>query len=85
MVALIDIQDEAAKQLLENLTAEGCPSPIYQHCDVTDIVALKNAVEQVLEKFGGVDVLVNNAANDQRHTIEEVTPEYWDHWMAAES
>jgi NAD(P)-dependent dehydrogenase (short-subunit alcohol dehydrogenase family) len=80
-VAFIDIQDEAAKQLVDGLTAEGCPSPFYFHCDLTDIAALKNAVEQVLAKLGGVDVLVNNAANDQRHAIEEVTPEYWDHCM----
>jgi NAD(P)-dependent dehydrogenase (short-subunit alcohol dehydrogenase family) len=81
-VAFFDIQDEAAKLLVDGLTADGCPAPLYVHCDLTDIAALKSAVEQVLAKWGGVDVLVNNAANDQRHTIEEVTPEYWDHSMA---
>jgi D-xylose 1-dehydrogenase len=80
-VAFLDIQDEAAEQLVAGLTAEGCPAPYYRHCDLTDIDALKNAVEQVLGELGGVDVLVNNAANDQRHTIEEVTPEYWEHCM----
>jgi NAD(P)-dependent dehydrogenase (short-subunit alcohol dehydrogenase family) len=80
-VAFFDIQDEAARRLVDALTAEGCPAPFYLHCDLTDIDALKDAVEQVLAKLGGVDVLVNNAANDQRHTIDEVTPEYWDHCM----
>jgi NAD(P)-dependent dehydrogenase (short-subunit alcohol dehydrogenase family) len=80
-VAFFDIQDEAARRLVEELTAEGCPAPLYLHCDLTDIAALRSAVEQVLDHWGGVDVLVNNAANDQRHTIEEVTPEYWEHCM----
>jgi NAD(P)-dependent dehydrogenase (short-subunit alcohol dehydrogenase family) len=80
-VAFLDIRDEAAKHLVDGLSAEGCPAPLYLHCDLTDIDALRNAVEQVLAKMGGVDVLVNNAANDQRHTIEEVTPEYWDRCM----
>ena len=64
------------------LGAEGCPAPLYIHCDVTDVAALKAAVEQAIAAFGTIDVLVNNAANDQRHTIEEVTPEYWDRTLA---
>ena len=81
-VALLDIQDAAAARLVETLTAEGCAPPHYIHCDLTDLADLKRSVEEVIEAFGTVDVLVNNAANDQRHTIEEVTPEYWDKSMA---
>ncbi|HXR39300.1 MAG TPA: SDR family oxidoreductase [Terracidiphilus sp.] len=81
-VAFFDIQDEPALRLVESLTAEGCPAPLYVHCDLTDVGALQRAVEVVLAALGTVDVLVNNAANDQRHTIEEVTPEYWDQSMA---
>lgn len=80
-VAFIDIEDEAARQLVDGLSAEGWVAPLYLHCDLTDIEALRSAVEEVLAKLGGVDVLVNNAANDQRHTIEEVTPEYYEHCM----
>lgn len=80
-VAFFDIQDETAGRLIEELKEAGCPLPIYLHCDLTDIPALRGAVEQVLAKLGAVDVLVNNAANDHRHTVEEVTPEYWDHSM----
>ncbi|MGA2047397.1 MAG: SDR family oxidoreductase [Terracidiphilus sp.] len=81
-VAFLDIQDAAAAQLVEALTADGCPKPHYSHCDLTDIAALKNGVEEVTAKWGTIDVLVNNAANDQRHSIEEVTPEYWNESMA---
>ena len=81
-VAFLDIQDEPAHKLVKALSGEGCPEPYYVHCDLTDVDALKRAVEQVLADRGTVDVLVNNAANDQRHTIEEVTPAYWDRSMA---
>ena len=81
-VAFFDIQDDAAKQLVDGLAAEGCIAPLYFHCDLTDVAALRNSVDLVLAALGTVDVLVNNAANDQRHTIEEVTPEYWDKSIA---
>jgi len=77
-VAFLDIQDEPARALAAALAAEGCPTPQYIHCDLTDLAALKSAVEQVLSTHNTIDVLVNNAANDQRHSIEEVTLEYWD-------
>ena len=81
-VAFLDIQDEPARALAEGLPAEGCPRPLYLHCDLTDVGALQQAVEEVLAAFGTVDVLVNNAANDERHNLSEVTPEYWDQSLA---
>ncbi|HEY1900970.1 MAG TPA: SDR family NAD(P)-dependent oxidoreductase [Terracidiphilus sp.] len=81
-VAFFDIQDEPARQLAKSLSAEGCPEPQYLHCDVTDVTALTRSVKEVIDSAGTIDVLVNNAANDQRHSIEEVTPEYWDKSMA---
>jgi D-xylose 1-dehydrogenase len=77
-VAFLDIQDEPAQALVGAIDAEGCPGPEYIHCDVTDIPALQAAVSDLLARNGTVDVLVNNAANDQRHKFEDVTPEYWD-------
>ena len=81
-VAFFDIQNDPAQQLVDSLTADGCPTPLYIPCDLTDISALQAAVKQVLSSLGAVDVLVNNAANDQRHSIDEVTPDYWDKSMA---
>ena len=77
-VAFLDVQDEAAGELIDSLKAEGGSAPIYFRCDLTDIAALQSAVKEAIAALGGVDVLVNNAANDQRHKIEDVTPEYWD-------
>jgi NAD(P)-dependent dehydrogenase (short-subunit alcohol dehydrogenase family) len=81
-VAFFDIQDEPAERLVADLTAEGCSAPLYLHCDLTDIPALQSAVGEVVSSLGTIDVLVNNAANDQRHKTEEVTTEYWDNCMA---
>jgi NAD(P)-dependent dehydrogenase (short-subunit alcohol dehydrogenase family) len=80
-VAFLDIQHDAAQALVQSLADEGCPVPFFLHCDLTDIPALQTAVQHVVSEFGGLDVLVNNAANDQRHSIDEVTPEYWEHSM----
>jgi NAD(P)-dependent dehydrogenase (short-subunit alcohol dehydrogenase family) len=80
-VAFLDMQDAPANKLVESLAAEKCPAPLYIQCDLTDIEALKSAVNQVLDTFDTVDVLVNNAGNDQRHRIEDVTPEFWEHCM----
>jgi NAD(P)-dependent dehydrogenase (short-subunit alcohol dehydrogenase family) len=81
-VAFFDIQDDAAEGLVAELIAEGCPAPLYRHCDLTDIQALQATVAEVVAEMGTVDVLVNNAANDQRHKTEDVTAEYWDNCMA---
>jgi len=81
-VAFLDIQHEPANRLVESLSGEGCPTPFFIRCDLTDLSALQKAVEEVISEFGGLDVLVNNAANDQRHSTDEVTPEYWDRSMA---
>ncbi|MFZ0745270.1 MAG: SDR family NAD(P)-dependent oxidoreductase [Terracidiphilus sp.] len=81
-VAFLDIQDEPARKLVEALTAEGCHLPLYFPCDLTDVAALQSAVLKTIAAFGTVDVLVNNAANDRRHAIEEVTPAYWDQSIA---
>jgi len=50
----------------------------YIKCDLTDIQALRNSLADIERKSGPVAVLVNNAANDDRHKIEAVTPEYWE-------
>jgi D-xylose 1-dehydrogenase len=81
-VAFLDIADDAAGRLIEGLRQEGLAPPLYLPCDLRDIPALQAAVGAVGRQLGPVSVLVNNAANDQRHAYEEVTVEYWDERMA---
>ena len=78
-VAFLDIQDDAAEKLLQRLAAAEATLPLYYRCDLTDAGALQRTVQNILSKFQTVDVLVNNAGDDTRHKIADVTSEYWDH------
>lgn len=81
-VGFVDINQEASEKLVQDVEAAGHGKPFFVNCDLTDIEALRVAVGQVREKLGPITVLVNNAAHDQRHAIDEVTPEYWDDRIA---
>ena len=81
-VAFVDINDDAAAALVAHAREAGHPAPLYQHCDLHDIPALQAAIRRVGETLGPITVLVNNAANDQRHKWEDVTVEYWDERLA---
>jgi NAD(P)-dependent dehydrogenase (short-subunit alcohol dehydrogenase family) len=73
-VAFVDIADDAARALADRLEGK----PLYHHCDLKDIEALRAAITEAARRLGPITVLVNNAANDQRHKWEDVTVEYWD-------
>jgi NAD(P)-dependent dehydrogenase (short-subunit alcohol dehydrogenase family) len=81
-VVFLDIQDEAAESLVARFVDEGVRAPTYGRCDLLDIAELQRTVEDIVERFGAVDVLVNNAGDDSRHTVESVTAESWDRTMA---
>ena len=73
-VAFIDIADAPSRSLAAELGA----AVRYWPCDVRDIVALQAAIAEAGKAFGPIRVLVNNAARDDRHQFDDVTPEYWD-------
>ena len=77
-VIFLDIQDDAAKSLVQELRETGSAPPEYLHCDLTNTSELQSTMEKILRSFPTVDVLVNNAGNDQRHKTEEVTSDFWD-------
>ena len=77
-VAFLDVADESATKLVSDLKPRCTHCPVFLHCDLTDIPALRAAVAQVESQLGPVRILVNNAANDDRHKFADVTPEYWD-------
>jgi NAD(P)-dependent dehydrogenase (short-subunit alcohol dehydrogenase family) len=77
-VAFFDVLDEAAGELIGSLKKEAEFAPIYLRCDLSNIPDLQDSARKAIAALGTVDVLVNNAANDQRHKVEDVTPEYWD-------
>ena len=81
-VAFVDVAREESEKLVKDLTARKLPAPIFIHCDITDTPALQGAIADAKAKLGPFRVLVNNAAHDQRHSIDEVTPKYWDERIA---
>jgi len=78
-VAFVDVADEPSEALAARLP-EGRVR--YRRCDVRDVAALQEAVRDAGAAFGPVTVLVNNAARDDRHRIEDVTPASWDENLA---
>ena len=80
-VTFFDIADADGAALAERLAGLG-PAPVYCHCDLTDVPGLKREIAERIAEGGAFDVLVNNAANDDRHDIEEVTEDYWDNRIA---
>jgi NAD(P)-dependent dehydrogenase (short-subunit alcohol dehydrogenase family) len=77
-VAFVDIAREASESLVKSIAAKGQSAPLFIECDITIISALQKAIADTKQKLGPIRVLVNNAAHDQRHAIDMVTPEYWD-------
>jgi NAD(P)-dependent dehydrogenase (short-subunit alcohol dehydrogenase family) len=72
-VAILDYNQEAGQALAKELGER----VHFEHNDVRDIPALQAAIRRASEAIGPITILVNNAARDDRHTIDEVTPEYW--------
>lgn len=80
-VAFIDYVDQDSLALQRQLS-DIDPAPVYRRCDLTEIDGLQVCLAGIAETLGPIDVLVNNAANDDRHDLGVVTPEYWDDRIA---
>ena len=81
-VAFLDLAEAPSNALVASLTEKGLPAPLFIPCDLRDIGALQAAVARIGAELGPIRVLVNNAAHDERHTIDEVTSDYWDDRIA---
>jgi len=81
-VGFVDIDEASSTALVEGIRAAGHPAPLYVPCDIRDVGAYQSAIEGVAAKLGTITVLVNNAARDDRHTIDQVTPDFWDERIA---
>ena len=82
VVAFVDIAREASEALCRRLAEAGMTAPLFRHCDITDSPALQAVMAELADKLGDFDILVNNAANDQRHQAQDVTLEYWNERIA---
>ena len=82
LVAFVDIAVEASEALCRRLAEAGLAAPLFRYCDITDIASLQAVMADLAGKLGDFDILVNNAANDQRHQAQDVTLEYWNERIA---
>jgi NAD(P)-dependent dehydrogenase (short-subunit alcohol dehydrogenase family) len=90
-VAFCDVATPPPEALVSRLAS----APVrFYHCDVCDVAALRATLKAAENELGAITILVNNAARDDRHDLNEVTPEYWDerqavnlrhHFFAAQS
>ncbi|MDN3519947.1 SDR family NAD(P)-dependent oxidoreductase [Halomonas ramblicola] len=81
-VAFVDIDDAASRRLCRELEQQGGRAPLYRHCDIRDVAALRAALDEAGEALGPIRTLVNNAANDERHDWRELSVNDWDERMS---
>lgn len=81
-VAFVDIAEADGQALAAKLGETAAHAPVFRRCDLTDLDQLAQVFAELEQALGGVDILVNNAASDDRHSIEDVTPAYWDERFA---
>src|SRR5437763_12145551 len=79
-VYFLDIAEDASRQL-ETQLAGSKIAPKFIKCDLTNLDVLKTTFAQIEGEAGSIDILLNNAANDDRHNLEDVTPAYWENRM----
>jgi len=75
-VGFVDINEPASKEVAAKTGAA------FLKCDIKDVKAYQAAIAEIAAKQGPITVLVNNAAHDERHKLEDVTPEFWDDRIA---
>jgi NAD(P)-dependent dehydrogenase (short-subunit alcohol dehydrogenase family) len=80
-VAFLDIAQAESRELEKRLADRPTP-PRYYPCDLTDLAAIRALFPRIRDQLGPIDVLINNAANDDRHSVEDTTPSYWDERIA---
>ncbi len=81
-VAFVDFAKDESEALVAKIAASGHNAPWWRLCDVRDVAQLQSAISDAMMALGDMHVLVNNVARDDRHSIEQVTPAYWEERMA---
>ncbi|MGB0843997.1 MAG: SDR family NAD(P)-dependent oxidoreductase [Alphaproteobacteria bacterium] len=83
-VGFVDFDKTGSQNLVDELVRSGTSAEDlqFEHCDLKDIDALNRAFSNLADKIGAAGVLVNNAARDDRHTWQEIEPEYFDERIA---
>ena len=80
-VFFVDIDLSESEKLIKTITEKKFKKPNFIECDLLDIKKLNSIISKIIDDNGPIDILINNAANDQRHTTDDVDEEYWDNRM----
>jgi NAD(P)-dependent dehydrogenase (short-subunit alcohol dehydrogenase family) len=75
-VGFVDIDEAASKAIADKTGA------LFLKCDIRDVKAYQAAIGEAAAKHGPITALINNAARDDRHELEDVTPEFFDERIA---
>ena len=79
-VAFLDKNNKLGTELVKKLDNYNHKA-LFKECDLVDIIDLKKKIKEIKKELGPISILVNNAGNDERHNIDDVTPEFWDNRM----
>ena len=80
-VYFIDINIKASKKLIKNIKKKKLRIPNFIECNILDVKKLQNIIKEIISKKGPIHCLINSAANDDRHTTEQVDEKYWENRM----
>jgi len=80
-VFFIDINKKSSNKLVLDCKNKKFSVPTFINCDLLNIKFLQKTISKIISDNGAIDILVNNAANDERHSIDEVTEEFWNERM----
>ena len=72
------VQRSDCDEFLDRVSSKYKHNPLFIKCDITNTNDLKSAISESIRVNGGINVLINNAANDSRHLLDELTPDEWD-------
>ncbi|MBM3535925.1 MAG: SDR family oxidoreductase [Alphaproteobacteria bacterium] len=81
-VGFVDVDEPGSHSVIKSIAQSGHAAPTFRRCDIRDTAAYKATIAEIAKAIGPIAVLVNNAARDDRHKIDEVTEAFWDERIA---
>lgn len=81
-VGFVDIKVKESRELCARIAGETNNEPLFIKCDIRKVASLTDAIEETRQKLGNISVLINNAADDRRINLQDVTEQIWDEQIA---
>ena len=81
-VYFVDINKKLAQKTINKIKKKKLKGPIFIECNIKNIKKYRSLIINIIKTKGPIDILVNNASNDQRHSLEQITEKYWDDRIA---